>query len=95
MSITLDLPDEITEADVRRELAVGLYRTQKLSLGRAAAFAAMDSWEFRGLLKERDVPYMSEEEFIEEIEDAIRRGDDRAAALGKEPAAKTSAPCPS
>ena len=41
MQITIDLPDNLrlTEADVRIELAIGLYRQHSLSLDQAAQLA--------------------------------------------------------
>ncbi|PSB05395.1 hypothetical protein C7B69_25415 [filamentous cyanobacterium Phorm 46] len=41
MQITIDLPDNLplTEADVRIELAIGLYHQHSLSLDRAAQLA--------------------------------------------------------
>jgi predicted HTH domain antitoxin len=66
MSVTLDLPDDIgqrlidhdtqAESDVRRELAVALYREGKLPPGRAAEIAGLDRWDFEALLMERKVP---------------------------------------
>ena len=74
MSITLDLPADISETEARRELAIALYREGKLPPGRAAALAKMDRWDFEALLVERQVPFpRSDESFMEEIEDALRR----------------------
>ena len=44
MSITLELPPDIGEAEARLELAIGLYREGKLPPGRAATLAGMDRW---------------------------------------------------
>jgi len=43
MQITLDLPDNLplTEADVRLELAIGLYQQHNLRLNKAAQLAAI------------------------------------------------------
>jgi len=75
MSITLELPDSIgTEADVRRELAIALYREGRLPPGRAAAIAGMGRWEFERLLVERKVPFpITEEELVKDIQNALRR----------------------
>jgi predicted HTH domain antitoxin len=83
MSITLDLHDDIglrlledpakCEPDVRRELAIALYREGKLPPGRAAQVAGMDRWDFEELLVERKIPFpRSYESFMEEIKDALR-----------------------
>ena len=74
MSITLELPPDIDEAEARRELAIALYREGKLPPGRAAALAKMDRWDFEALLVERKVPFpMDEAEILEEVRNALRR----------------------
>ena len=84
MSLTLDLPDDIgirllndpehAEPDVRRELAIALYRAGKLPPGRAAQVAGMDRWDFEKLLFESQVPFpRSDESILEEVHDALRR----------------------
>lgn len=90
MSVTLELPDDIgyrllddpehAEPDVRRELAIALYREGQLPPGRAAQLAGIDRWEFEKLLVERQVPMPwtledVAEEFraIEKSRDAVRR----------------------
>ena len=74
MSITLELPPDIGEAEARLELAIGLYREGKLPPGRAATLAGMDRWDFEALLVERKVPFpMDEEELLEEVRNALRR----------------------
>ena len=84
MSLTLDLPDDIgfrlltdpehAEPDVRRELAIALYREGKLPPGRAAQVAGMDRWDFDKLLVERQVPMPWTKEDIEnEFLNALRR----------------------
>ena len=74
MSITLELPPDIGEAEARRELAIALYREGKLPPGRAATLAGMGRWEFDKLLFERKVPFpMDEEEILKEVRNALRR----------------------
>ncbi len=74
MSITLDLPEHITEAEARLELAIALYREGKLPPGRAGAVAGMGRWEFEKVLVERKVPMPWTEEDVEnEIRNALRR----------------------
>lgn len=84
MSLTLDLSDDIghrlisdperAQSDVRRELAIALYREGKLPPGRAANVAGMDRWDFEKLLVERQVPMpWTLEDLEEEIQNALRR----------------------
>lgn len=83
MSLTLELSDDIghrllsdpehAEPDVRRELAIALYREGKLPPGRAAQLAGMDRWEFDKLLIERKVPFpMDEADVLNEVRNALR-----------------------
>jgi predicted HTH domain antitoxin len=57
MQITIDLPDNLplTEADVRIELAIGLYQQHSLSLDRSAQLAAMSVDDFYQLLISRHI----------------------------------------
>ena len=84
MSLTLELSDDIgarlisdpehAQSDVRRELAIALYREGKLPPGRAATVAGMDRWDFEKLLVERKVPFpISWDELKADIENAVRR----------------------
>lgn len=47
---------KLTEQQLAVELAIELYRREKLSLGHAATFAGMDKWSFNDLLAARGVP---------------------------------------
>jgi len=83
MSVTLELPDDIgfrllddpehAEPDIRRELAIALYREGKLPPGRAAQLAGMDRWDFEKLLVERQVPMPWTKEDVENEMNALRR----------------------
>ena len=74
MSVTFELPDDISEMEARRELAVALYREGKLPPGRAAQLAGMGRWDFDSLLFERKVPFpRSDESLLQEAKDALRR----------------------
>ncbi len=57
MQITLDLPDNLslTEADVRRELAIVLYQQHSLSLDKAAQLAKISVDDFYQLLINRNI----------------------------------------
>ncbi len=95
MSITLDLPESITEVEARRELAIQLYRIGKLPPGRAAELAGMERWEFQQLLKERKVPFpITEEELVKDIENALRRSSEPALSARVETVRESPAPCP-
>ena len=74
MSITLDLPEHITEAEARLELAIQLYREGKLPPGRAATLAGVERWDFDALLFERKIPFpMNKAELVKEIRNALDR----------------------
>lgn len=74
MSVTFDLPEDISEVEARRELAIALYREGKLPPGRAATLAKMDRWDFEALLVARKVPFpITWEEIKADIENAMRR----------------------
>jgi predicted HTH domain antitoxin len=57
MQITIDLPDNLplTEAEVRRELAIVLYQQHALPLDRAAQLAAMAADDFYQILINRNI----------------------------------------
>jgi predicted HTH domain antitoxin len=52
----LRFPPEEVEGEIRRELALALYRRGGLSLGKARVLAQMSRWQFEQLLGERRVP---------------------------------------
>jgi predicted HTH domain antitoxin len=52
----VDTTPAVTEVDLLTDLAVELYRREKLSLGHAARLAGMDKWSFNDLLARRNVP---------------------------------------
>lgn len=64
-NLILEVPGEILEAvklpsgevekELRRELALALYRREALSLGKARALAQMTRWEFEELLGQRQI----------------------------------------
>ena len=74
MSITLELPPDIGEAEARLELAIALYREGKLPPGHAATLAGVGRWDFEKILVERKVPMPWDEDDIEnEFRNALRR----------------------
>jgi predicted HTH domain antitoxin len=52
----LKLPPEEAEGEIRRELALALYRRGALSIGKARILAQMSRWQFEQLLGERRIP---------------------------------------
>ena len=57
MKITIDLPDNLalTEADLRRELAIALFQQERLTLGSASQLAGLHQIEFQRLLANRGI----------------------------------------
>jgi len=74
--LTLEIPGEVLEAmklptgevekELRKELALALYRRGVLSLGKARALAQMTRWEFEELLGQRGIPRHYTEADLEE-----------------------------
>jgi predicted HTH domain antitoxin len=62
----LRFPPEEREQELRRELAVALYRRQALPFGKSRALAQMTRWEFEELLGQRQIPRQYSEEDLEE-----------------------------
>ena len=57
MQITIDLPDtlQITEADLRTELAIALFQQQRITLGSASQLASLHQIEFQRLIADRGI----------------------------------------
>ena len=57
MQITIDLPDalQITEADLRTELAIALFQQKNILIEQAAQLAQMDVDDFYDLLVDRQI----------------------------------------
>jgi predicted HTH domain antitoxin len=62
----LRLPPDEMEAELRKELALGLYQRGVLSSGKACRLAGMTRWEFEELLGQRRIPRHYTEENLEE-----------------------------
>lgn len=56
---------------LRLELAVDLFRSDEVSLGRAAEIAGMDRWRFQEILCERKIPILVEAESAEMMDKDI------------------------
>jgi len=64
--LTLEVPQEVVEAvklppaeveaELRKELALALYRRGVLSVGKARVLAQMTRWQFEELLASRQIP---------------------------------------
>lgn len=78
MSVTLQIPDEVSQAmrlpplelerRLRLELAVALYAQRILSLGKAAELADLPRWQLNAVLAERRVPmHYTESELAEDL----------------------------
>ena len=58
----------LTEAELRRELALTLFQQDRLTLGGASALAGISQTEFQHLLAERHIPiHYGLEEFQEDL----------------------------
>ncbi|MGI0490746.1 UPF0175 family protein [Alkalinema pantanalense CENA528] len=57
MQITIDLPDalEISEADLRTELAISLFQQERITLGTASQLAGLHQIEFQQLIASRGI----------------------------------------
>jgi predicted HTH domain antitoxin len=60
--MTLTLPDDLvrsthlTKAELQAELALALFRVERLTLGQAAQLAGLPQLDFQRLLASRDIP---------------------------------------
>lgn len=61
MNINLEIPQDVLDSarlspnDIKVELAVYLYATDRLSIGKARELAGMSLWQFRQLLASRQI----------------------------------------
>ncbi|MBD2329369.1 UPF0175 family protein [Alkalinema sp. FACHB-956] len=57
MQITIDLPDalEISEADLRTELAISLFQQERITLCSASQLAGLHQIEFQQLIASRGI----------------------------------------
>jgi len=62
MTVSIEIPGEVMHAtrmtpdDLKRELAIHLFREGKLSFGKARELAGLTVWAFQQLLGSRDIP---------------------------------------
>ena len=58
----------LTEPELRRELAVALFREERLTLGQACRLADLDQFAFLSILADREIPvHYGIEEFREDL----------------------------
>ncbi len=76
------IPDDVlaaahlSEPEMRRELAIALFREERLTLAQASRFAEMNQFAFQSLLADREIPiHYGIEEFREDLRtaDALRQ----------------------
>jgi predicted HTH domain antitoxin len=58
----------LNNKSLRLELAIDLFRSDEVSLGRAAEVAGVDRWQFQDILKEHQIPIIIEAESAEEMD---------------------------
>jgi len=63
----------LNNKSLRLELAIDLFKSDEVSLGRAAEIAGIDRWEFQDILHERQIPIIIEAESAEVIDKNIAR----------------------
>jgi len=79
--LTLEVPQEVVEAvklpptelegELRKELALALYRRGVLSVGKARILAQLTRWQFEQLLADRHIPrHYTEGDLTEDIHQA-------------------------
>ncbi len=81
MNTTLEIPQDILEsarltaAELKTEMAVFLYASGRLSVGKARELAGMSLWQFRQLLASRQIsPHFDESDLNTDIETLKRLG---------------------
>jgi predicted HTH domain antitoxin len=75
MKITIDLPDtlQISERDLRTELAIALFQQQRITLGSASQLAGLHQIEFQRLIAARGICIHYEVEDLEQDLTSLRQ----------------------
>ena len=82
IAMPVTIPDDVltaahlSEPELRRELAVALFREERLTLAQASHLAEMDQFAFQAVLADRQIPvHYGVEEFHEDLRtlDALAR----------------------
>lgn len=63
----------LNNRSLRLELALNLFKTDEVSLGRAAEIVGMDCWQFQDVLPERGIPIVIEAQSAGEMDAEIAR----------------------
>lgn len=74
MQITIDLPDalQISEADLRTELAISLFQQERITLGTASQLAGLHQIEFQRLIASRGICVHYDTEDLEQDLKSLR-----------------------
>jgi predicted HTH domain antitoxin len=74
MQITIDVPDtlQISETDLRTELAIALFQQQRITLGSTSQLARLHQIEFQQLIAARGICIHYEVEDLEEDLNSLR-----------------------
>jgi predicted HTH domain antitoxin len=75
MQITIDLPDtlQISETDLRTELAIVLFQQHRITLGSASQLAGLRQIEFQRLISDRGICIHYEIEDLEQDLSGLRQ----------------------
>ena len=72
-TVSIEIPGEVihaarmTPGELKRELAIHLFKERKLSFGKARELAGMTAWAFQQLLGSRDIPvHYDVEDYLED-----------------------------
>lgn len=74
-TVSIEIPSEVIHAarmtpeELKRELAIHLFREGKLSIGKACELAGMNVWDFQNFLGSRGIPIHYD---IDEYEEDLR-----------------------
>jgi predicted HTH domain antitoxin len=61
----------LNNRSLRLEVAIDLFQTGEVSLGRAAEIAGLDRWQFQDVLRERHIPILIEAGSAEAMDEEI------------------------
>jgi predicted HTH domain antitoxin len=75
MQITIDLPDEIqvSESDLRTEIAIALFQQERITLGTASQIAGLHQIEFQRLIADRGICIHYDVEDLEQDLSSLRQ----------------------
>jgi predicted HTH domain antitoxin len=74
MQLTIDIPDalEISESDLRIELAISLFQQERITLGTASQLAGLHQIEFQQLIASRGICIHYDVEDLEQDLNSLR-----------------------